>query len=43
MSLDDPRPLLTEYLPFYSPEQACRDEMRPGATGWAKMNGRNAI
>lgn len=43
MSLVGPRPLLMEYLPLYSPEQARRHEMRPGATGWAQVNGRNAI
>lgn len=43
MSLVGPRPLLTEYLPLYSPEQARRHEMRPGLTGWAQINGRNAI
>lgn len=43
MSLVGPRPLLTEYLPLYSLEQARRHEVRPGVTGWAQINGRNAI
>jgi len=43
MSLVGPRPLLMEYLPFYSPEQARRHEVRPGVTGWAQVNGRNAL
>jgi lipopolysaccharide/colanic/teichoic acid biosynthesis glycosyltransferase len=42
MSLVGPRPLLPEYLPYYSPEQARRHETRPGLTGWAQVNGRNA-
>jgi sugar transferase EpsL len=42
MSLVGPRPLLTEYLPLYSREQARRHEVRPGLTGWAQVNGRNA-
>ncbi|MFQ3191366.1 MAG: lipopolysaccharide/colanic/teichoic acid biosynthesis glycosyltransferase [Paraglaciecola sp.] len=43
MSLVGPRPLLMEYLPLYSEEQYCRHEARPGVTGWAQINGRNAI
>ena len=43
MSLVGPRPLLMEYLPLYSKEQARRHEARPGVTGWAQINGRNAI
>lgn len=43
MSLVGPRPLLMEYLPLYSPEQVRRHEVRPGVTGWAQINGRNAI
>ena len=43
MSLVGPRPLLMEYLPLYSREQARRHEVRPGVTGWAQVNGRNAV
>jgi lipopolysaccharide/colanic/teichoic acid biosynthesis glycosyltransferase len=43
MSLVGPRPLLMEYLPLYSKEQYRRHEARPGITGWAQVNGRNAI
>ncbi|MHA6161343.1 sugar transferase [Pseudomonas sichuanensis] len=43
MSLVGPRPLLMEYLPLYSPEQYRRHEVRPGVSGWAQVNGRNAL
>jgi lipopolysaccharide/colanic/teichoic acid biosynthesis glycosyltransferase len=42
LSLVGPRPLLMDYLPLYSPEQARRHDVRPGITGWAQVNGRNA-
>jgi lipopolysaccharide/colanic/teichoic acid biosynthesis glycosyltransferase len=42
MSLVGPRPLLMEYLPHYTPEQARRHDLRPGLTGWAAIHGRNA-
>lgn len=42
MSLIGPRPLPADYMPFYTPEQARRHEVRPGLTGWAQVNGRNA-
>ena len=42
MSLIGPRPLLTDYLPYYTPDQMRRHEVRPGLTGWAQVNGRNA-
>lgn len=43
MSLVGPRPLLMDYLPLYTPEQARRHEVRPGLTGWAQVNGRNSL
>ena len=43
MSFVGPRPLLIEYLPLYSPEQARRHDVVPGLTGWAQVNGRNAV
>jgi lipopolysaccharide/colanic/teichoic acid biosynthesis glycosyltransferase len=43
MSMVGPRPLFLEYLPLYSPEQARRHEVLPGITGWAQVNGRNAV
>ena len=43
MSLVGPRPLLVDYIPLYNEQQLHRHEMRPGVTGWAQVNGRNAL
>ena len=43
MSLIGPRPLLVDYLPLYNEKQSRRHEVKPGITGWAQVNGRNAI
>lgn len=43
MSIVGPRPLLVEYLPYYTEEEKCRHDVRPGLTGLAQVNGRNAI
>ncbi|HEY0966868.1 MAG TPA: sugar transferase, partial [Opitutaceae bacterium] len=43
MSLVGPRPLLVEYLPYYTAEEARRHDVRPGITGWAQINGRNTL
>ena len=43
LSFVGPRPLLMEYIPLYTPEQARRHDVKPGITGWAQINGRNAI
>ena len=43
MSFIGPRPLLMQYLPLYSPQQARRHDVKPGFSGWAQINGRNAI
>lgn len=43
MSLVGPRPLLVEYLPWYTEEERCRHDVRPGLTGWAQVNGRNSV